>query len=724
MKTRKFARSVMIAGLYVGLIVPTPLLAEAPGDASTRAVPAAPANPTPTMYSLTYGKPYLDAYEWRDKPRRHLYIHGGFENSHLRFSVYLPPKELYRKRFLLMLEGGTGGTEKMMTLPGGGGEHESWDFAFDVAFDRLGAYLVETNEGHFPDEGLGTDTAEHLWAASGYATNYVRNLAAQVYGERPAFGYVQGCSGGGTRSSRHVENLPDLINGSVSQSWGHLGLEQWSVYGLASRLLGEKMEGVKDALEPGGSGDPYAGLNSVQSEALRDLLGMGIIRDAVFQYKKTGWFTTPVQMYHIQDKDPTYFQDFWTKPGYEGYDQAESIKTLLVDEEVEVGKVFTVGEMGRVQGSSAGVAAYGPGGSSELQKKQAAILKFDGPADKLVHATITIQSGPDKGKQMIITQVGGGKSDPYLVRPFTGRAAYAFDNVKEGDKVRVSNRDMIAYLYYYRHVGQSTTKLLGLDTPRYPQLFPEFRVLMKPDGSPRYVQRPPLVTHVPQSANFTGKIIALSGEGDEAIWPTSMNAYVRRVHKNLGAKVDNQFRMWWIDDHAHCGGRLTGPMSTRIVPAEGLTQQALIDLADWVEKGTPPAASNPYTFSPDNKILISDNAKIKRGIQPVAKLAVGGGDRIEVAVGTPVTFAASAEVPPGAGSIVEAVFDFDEQGKWPAALAVSGDSPTVRGTATHVYDKPGTYFAAFRVGSHREGSKRGKGDLPIYDLARVRVVVK
>ena len=120
----------------------------------------APPNDKPTMYGLTYDKPYIDVDEWRDTPRRHRYIHGGFENSHLMFSVYLPPKELYKERFLLELEGGAGGEDKMMTGPSifASNESRSWDWLFNLAFDDLGAYLVETNEGHYPDEGLGTDS--------------------------------------------------------------------------------------------------------------------------------------------------------------------------------------------------------------------------------------------------------------------------------------------------------------------------------------------------------------------------------------------------------------------------------------------------------------------------------------------------------------------------------------------------------------------------------------
>jgi hypothetical protein len=52
-----------------------------------------------------------------------------------------------------------------------------------------------------------------------------------------------------------------------------------------------------------------------------------------------------------------------------------------------------------------------------------------------------------------------------------------------------------------------------------------------------------------------------------------------------------------------------------------------------------------------------------------------------------------------------------------------GDGLTrFEGDATHTYQKPGTYFASFRVGAHRDGAKR-KG-LAVENLARVRVVVR
>src|SRR5215472_1038235 len=46
-----------------------------------------------------YTDPYIDVDEWRDEPDRHRYIHGGFRDTKLRFSMYFPPADRYQGRF-------------------------------------------------------------------------------------------------------------------------------------------------------------------------------------------------------------------------------------------------------------------------------------------------------------------------------------------------------------------------------------------------------------------------------------------------------------------------------------------------------------------------------------------------------------------------------------------------------------------------------------------------
>ena len=119
--------------------------------------------------------------------------------------------------------------------------------------------------------------------------------------------------------------------------------------------------------------------------------------------------------------------------------------------------------------------------------------------------------------------------------------------------------------------------------------------------------------------------------------------------------------------------------------------------------------------------MLAPTAKQRHGIQPVVDLAANGGLRAEITSGQSVTFKGKGEVPPGSGKVVAAQFDFEGQGAWSESVAgANGSSATVSASATHTYSKTGTYFATFRVGSLAEGAK---GE-PIYDIARVRVVVK
>ena len=58
--------------------------------------------PAPVPAGLTdphFKEPYIDVDEWRDKPVRHRYVHGGFKGTQARFGFYFPPKEQYQGRF-------------------------------------------------------------------------------------------------------------------------------------------------------------------------------------------------------------------------------------------------------------------------------------------------------------------------------------------------------------------------------------------------------------------------------------------------------------------------------------------------------------------------------------------------------------------------------------------------------------------------------------------------
>src|SRR5881227_370208 len=89
-----------------------------------------------------FDAPYIDVDEWRDDPSRHRYVHGGFEGTDTRFSFYFPPTEVYESRFIQPLEGGMGGYEGRF----GGPLHGIYG-GLEWAV-RLGAYVVDSNQGH------------------------------------------------------------------------------------------------------------------------------------------------------------------------------------------------------------------------------------------------------------------------------------------------------------------------------------------------------------------------------------------------------------------------------------------------------------------------------------------------------------------------------------------------------------------------------------------------
>jgi hypothetical protein len=102
-------------------------------------------------------------------------------------------------------------------------------------------------------------------------------------------------------------------------------------------------------------------------------------------------------------------------------------------------------------------------------------------------------------------------------------------------------------------------------------------------------------------------------------------------------------------------------ISTRVVSYAGVLQQALRELANWVEKGVSPPQSTDYHVL-DGQVVVPPTAAARRGIQPVVTLTANGGPRAEVGAGEPVQFTATVEVPPQTGTIVSAEWDFEGDG--------------------------------------------------------------
>jgi hypothetical protein len=159
-----------------------------------------------------FGRPYVDSDEWRDTPAPHRHIHGGFEGTDTRFTFYYPAADRYQGRLYHPLEGANAGHEDSF-----GNEHGNLLGGLEMII-RLGGYMVESNMGHIGDvmdPKAGDDATIYAFRAAAESARFSKYVAAQIYGEAPAYAYVWGGSGGGRRSPGCLEYGPDVWDGAL-----------------------------------------------------------------------------------------------------------------------------------------------------------------------------------------------------------------------------------------------------------------------------------------------------------------------------------------------------------------------------------------------------------------------------------------------------------------------------------------------------------------------------
>src|ERR1700728_3523399 len=378
------------------------------------------------------GPAFIDVDEWRDTPRRHRYVHGGFEGSHTLFSVYLPPPEHYRGRFFQYLEGGSGGHETLIAT-------QKW--IFTMAFDDLGGYLVESNQGHYPNEGMGFANNWELFGASAESALFAKTVAAEMYGEAPHHGYVWGGSGGGSRSIYCLENRPDVYDGaSPHVIWSSPLGSNWSPVGYWWLHARGKLPEIVDAVEPGGSGDPFAGLDVAQREALAALYRFGFPRGAESQL----WAFSPWTWGLVSSKesDPGYYDDFWHTAGYLGHDDPQRLSHLVIDTKATVTRVLSAAEAGA---DIAFVLAATAGAGRDHSVGISVDSNVADP-EALFGARITFTTGRAAGRSVVISTVTGD-----VLSTSGEHAPELFDGVEPGAELAIDNRDFIAWCHLWQH---------------------------------------------------------------------------------------------------------------------------------------------------------------------------------------------------------------------------------------------------------------------------------
>lgn len=694
-------RLALIAPLLLATMMPEPAAAADAPTAAAASLPACqPKAPggalliTESCADPLLGQPYVDVRKpGKLTDRRtgltveYLYVHGGFTGTDARFAFYFPPAADYRGRFF------------QTTYPTLGKEDAAEDCqqvgtsTCSVAFALAnGAYVVSTNNAG----GIPAGGPLAAYRANAAAARYSRVVAAGLYGtkDRPR-GYIYGASGGAYQTVGAMENTAGVWDGAVPMVFGVPNAipNFMTAQVLALRALGDKAAQVADAVDAGGSGNPFDGLTTEQRAALREAARLGMPLRGWWRHASLdeGGLGGLAQL--AAALDPTYVADFWSKPGYAGSEPA--VKAARIVHQATV--IARAGATGLVLSSV--------------------------PSGDLADARLVPADGAAKGQARAIAKVEGNRVD-------LADAA----GIEPGAVVTIDNSAGIALRYFHRYQPA--------DASEYG--FAQFTAAGGPVEQPRRARAVGAILSsgtagaVPDGS-FSGRMIMVGSVMDVLAYPWSGDWYRKRAQALLGPEVDGRFRLWYVDNADHgpdmvafesgVGFAATKGASAHIVGYIGAVEQALLDLDDWVVRGTPPPATSGYRIDELTQVRLESSAKRRHGVQPVlimgARSAASGriSDRVETRAGLPVRFSLGAEAPRGAGRIVKVEWDFSGTGRFEADSGPVRPSRKLRRERTYAFATPGTYFVVARVTSQRDGYL-GKPFGLVQNLARVRVVVR
>ena len=649
-----------------------------------------------------FSEPYIDVEEVRDQPVRHYYFHGGFKgtdingSNEVRFCFYFPMEDTYEGRFFQYVS------------PAPEDEHESEHLRGEddkISFCLThGAYYVVSNQGGFV---IGQDPSR-LYKASSASAEYSREIAKKLYktDKRP-YGYIFGGSGGSFKTMGAMEATEGIWDGAVPYVMAN-PMAAPNVFASrmhAVRLLGEEgLKKVTAAMEPGGSGDIYEGLDALQKAALKEATTMGFPKKSWFCHPFMGDGALMVLVPTVYLMFPTYFKDFWEKEGYEGADPtSDAVRDRMqfvstVSEVIYEEKIITDEAFSSVDNSWVNTML----GGEPLPKIR---IQDPLPEDAYTfHCRFRVLSGAAQGAEINISEIDGTL---ITLHPENGGAANTnpFKDLQPGDQVMIDNSDAIAMQFFHRHQVPDASY----------EVYDQFR---DGNGQPIPAQLPMLIAQfiatsgagVLIDGDIHGKVIGLCSLLDESACPWHGDWYRKAVARH-GKSED--FRLYYHDNSIHDdrAGYLDDPQHQ--VDYLGTLHQALLDVAAWCEEGKEPLNTMNYTVE-DGQVSVPEKAAERGGMQPVVSAVVSAaeqpaGKKVVVGAGESVSFQAEIEVPAGAGQVTKAAWDYEFTDDWSHAEALvhepaeAGVSDRVIVETTHIFTQPGLYYPCLKVQSNRAG---------------------
>lgn len=630
-----------------------------------------------------FDKPMILEERDIDLPIPHRRVLGKFDNTSITFSVYLPAQVEFANRFF----------QYIYPLSTGNATDESILFSADQ-----GSYTVSCSGSL----GYRQDAA---------TAKFSRQIARQFYGLDNSSiinGYTYGSSGGSLQCVGALENTQDVWQGGVPyiQAIPTSIPNHVSSLAMCTLLLEGKSQAIADAILPGGDQEPERMLTALERATFKECSALGLPPRQWETLNNWVYDSGLLRSFYpsIYSLDPTYANDFWNAPGYVG------------TEETDLGRFI---RERRRSGSSSIVEI------SVDESGQATFLKLP-----------DVRSGYSlSGAELSLVDCNGTVLKvlpdlPLELRPSSEKVMYNVSGLDfanatilatPGLRLLFDNSKFLAAHFYARH---------QLPLREGFSIYDQYRQDHSPAGTPMYPQRSPLVHPLIASGpsgggNHTGllkaKTIVVQNLLDVNSPPWNADWYRGQVERAMGpdASVDT-YRLWFTDNADHPGASGL-PGRQNVVDYSGILFHALYHLHRWVEKGIEP----PYTNyqSKDAQITVPKEANQRGGVQPVARLRVGGADEqiVRTSCNEAVQFEGSGEVPFGQGGIVRAEWDHLGTGNFTSVLLAYAED-IVNFSSNFTYAEPGTYFATFRIASVYDGDPAKNYSLA-YNMDRARVVV-
>ncbi|MDR7187001.1 hypothetical protein J2X85_004062 [Microbacterium trichothecenolyticum] len=291
-----------------------------------QSAPNAPMEVTADCIDALYAQPVIDAETDETSPVAHRRVSGHFEGTNIQFNIYLhaeQDKAQWDGRFFQYTY--------PTTFAAGQSTARASDRAIGFAL-ASGGYAVQA----------GNSSVSLGYRHAAAAAKFAETVAAAYYGsDHEIFGYLYGPSGGSFQTVGAAENTDGVWQGFVPMVQAVPTPSSYNFNGrsAAELILGDKAAAIRDALLPGGSGNPYATLDAAESAMLTEMHKLGIPwkawenpdyllgRDP--QYYGAGLDSDSPLAY-----DPGYVDDFWNAPGYLGIEDSplgQRVRTELAE---------------------------------------------------------------------------------------------------------------------------------------------------------------------------------------------------------------------------------------------------------------------------------------------------------------------------------------------------------------------------------------------------------